>query len=299
MLPYSLDTSLILYRRDLLERAGLTPPRTWDSLFDQAAELQEPPALHGVGFQLNPASPDAESAYLAMALSFGAAPVSPDGRTVSFASPEMDAFLSYVKRQFGRGLFHPDVVRWDDADNNSQFLDGRVIFICNPATPLVTARDSRPDLLDRIGVSPMPAGPTGQAFALSYLRDAIALSRHSQPHRQELAKDLARRLFSRDVYLRWLELGHASPAVKGLTGMSVWQDQRRASFLTASTSGIGVGHPAQPTRAWIELSSRQPVTTMLTRVLIDGWEPRRAMAEAETLAREIYTTYTDAEAVAK
>jgi hypothetical protein len=81
--------------------------------------------------------------------------------------------------------------------------------------------------------------------------------------------------------------------------MSVWQDQRRASFLTASTSGIGVGHPAQPTRAWIELSSRQPVTTMLTRVLIDGWEPRRAMAEAETLAREIYTTYTDAEAVAK
>src|SRR5215210_7782274 len=62
MLPYSIDSNLLLYRQDLLEKAGFKEaPKTWDELFDQAKKAQSPPGIYGVGFQVNKAGTDAES----------------------------------------------------------------------------------------------------------------------------------------------------------------------------------------------------------------------------------------------
>jgi multiple sugar transport system substrate-binding protein len=51
-LPWFVDAGLLYYRADLLERQGLTPPRTWDELVAAArAVARAQPGLHGFVWQ--------------------------------------------------------------------------------------------------------------------------------------------------------------------------------------------------------------------------------------------------------
>ncbi len=291
MLPYSIDSSLILYRKDILDANGLQPPKTWDELYDQAARLQKPPELYGVGFQLNPAGTDAEGTYSMMALSFGASLVAADSKTITINSPEMLTFINYVKKQWDRGVYPPGVTGWDNAANNTNFQEERLVFINNPASPLVWARQNKPELLPKIGVASMPAGPTGKAFASAYIRDGWALFKNTPEKRQTLAKDLLRHLYSKEIYTKWIELAFPSPAVMGMENLDIWKNPQRGAFLEAAKTGVLGGYPGEPTPANAELGTRTPFLTMLGRVIIEKWEPKRAIEEMDKVAKEIYSKY--------
>jgi multiple sugar transport system substrate-binding protein len=291
MLPYSIDSSLILYRADLLKAAGLQPPKTWDELYDQAAKLQKPPELYGVGFQLNPAGTDAESTYYMMGLSFGAMPVSPDGKTPTFDTPEMLTFVNYVKKQWDRGVYPPGVTGWDNAANNTNFQEERVVFIHNPASPIVWARQNKPEFLEKIGVAAMPAGPTGKAYTPAYIRDGFVLFKSTPDKRQQLAKDLMRHLFSKEVYPKWMELAFPAPAVAGMEYLDIWKDPKRGGFLEAAKTGILGGFPGPETQAWNEFGSRTPYINMLARVIVEKWDPKKAIEEQAKVQKDIYAKY--------
>jgi multiple sugar transport system substrate-binding protein len=291
MLPYSIDSSLILYRKDILDAAGLQAPKTWDELYDQAARLQKPPELYGVGFQLNNAGTDAEGTYYTMALSFGASLVGPDSKTVTVNTPEMLNFVNYVVKQWDRGVYPPGVTGWDNAANNVNFQEERVIFIDNPASPIVWARQNKPEFLPKIGVSNIPAGPTGKSFTRAYVRDGFALFTTTPEKRQELAKDLLRKLYSKEVYTKWVELAFPAPATQGLENLDIWKNPQRGAFLEAAKTGILNGYPGEPTPAYAELSTRVPFLSMLQRVIVEKWEPKRAIEELEKVAKDIYAKH--------
>jgi multiple sugar transport system substrate-binding protein len=290
-LPYSIDSSLILYRKDILDGAGLQAPKTWDELYDMAAKLQKPPELYGVGFQLNPAGTDAESTYYHMALSFGASLVAADSKTVTVNTPEMLTFVNYVKKQWDRGVYPPGVTGWDNSANNVNFQEERIIFINNPASPIVWAKDNKPELMPKIGVSAMPAGPTGKSFTSAYVRDGFALFNTTPQKRQDLAKDLMRHLYSKEIYTKWVELAFPSPALQGLENLDIWKNPQRGGFLEAAKTGILGGYPGEPTPANAELGTRTPFLAMLGRVIIEKWEPKAAIEELEKVAKEIYAKH--------
>jgi multiple sugar transport system substrate-binding protein len=291
MLPYSIDSSLILYRADILQQAGVQPPKTWDELFDAAAKLQKPPELYGVGFQLNPAGTDAESTYYHMGLSFGAMPVTPDSKTPTFDSPEMLKFVTYFKQQWDRGIMPPGVTGWDNNANNVNFQEERVVFINNPASPIVWARTNKPEFLPKIGVANMPAGPSGKGYTSAYVRDGFALFKATPDARQKLAKDLMRHLYSKEIYTKWVELAFPSPALQGLEGLDIWKNPQRGAFLEAAKTGILGGYPGEPNSAWSEFSTRTPYINMMARVIVEKWEPKRAIEEQAKIQKDIYAKH--------
>ena len=291
MLPYSIDSSLILYRKDILDAAGVQAPKTWQELFDTAAKLMKPPELYGAGFQLNPAGTDAESTYYHMALSFGAMPVSQDGKTPSFASPQMLEFVNFYKQQWDRGIQPPGVAGWDNSANNVNFQEEKVIFVNNPASPIVWAKENKPEFLPKIGVSAMPAGPSGKAYTSAYVRDGFALFKNTPEKRQDLAKDLMRHLYSKDIYTKWIELAFPSPALQGLENLDIWKNPQRGGFLEAAKTGILGGFPGPQTAAWSEFGSRTPYINMLARVIVENWEPKRAIEEQAKVQQDIYAKY--------
>ncbi len=159
MLPYSLDSNLILYRKDILDAGGIKEaPKTWDELFEVAKKLQQPPNLYGVGFQFNKAGTDAEDTFRLMMLGYGAAIVKEDGKLGNVKSPEMLEFLKRLKSSWDMGVYPPGVTGWDNASNNTALQDEKVIFINNPASPLVWFRTNKPDMLPKIGVAAVPGG---------------------------------------------------------------------------------------------------------------------------------------------
>lgn len=291
LLPFSIDSSLILYRTDLLKAANLQPPKTWDELMDQAAKLQKPPELYGVGFQLNPAGTDAENTYYHMALSFGAMPVSDDGKTPKFNSPEMVKVVTWFKQQWDRGIMPPGVTGWDNNSNNTNYQEGRVAFINNPASPLVWARTNKPEMLEKMGVAAMPAGPSGKAYTSAYVRDGWSLFNGISDQKRDLVKDLIRKLMSKDVYTKWMELAFPAPALGGLEQLDIWKDPRRGGFLEAAKTGILGGYPGPQTPAWAEFGTRTPYINMMARVIVEKWEPQRAVEEQDKVMKDIYAKH--------
>jgi len=289
-LPYSIDANLILYWRDILEEGGVREfPRTWAEFYDVAKRLQKPPDLYGVGFQIAKVG-DAENTFSIMMWDFGASLVGPDSRTVTVKSPEMAEFLEFVKKTWDMGVYPPGVTGWDNASNNTALQDRKVIFIHNPASPLVWFRNNKPELLPKIGVAGVPAGPKAQ-LNYAYVRDGFVLFNTGNDKRLELAKDLMRYLYSPEVYRKWVSLTFPAPAVAGMEDMDIWKNPQRRGFLEAAKTGVLDGYPGEPTPAYAELSTRYPVMTMITRVIVDRWPIPQAIDEVEKIARDVYSKY--------
>jgi len=291
MLPYSIDSNLILYRKDILEAGGVKEaPKTWDELYDVAKKLQTPPNIYGVGFQFSKAGTDAESTFGLMMLSYGASIVKEDGKLGTVKSPEMLAFLTRIKSSWDMGVYPPGVTGWDNAANNTSLQDEKTIFIHNPASPLVWFRTNKPDMLPKIGVSAVPAGPKGQ-FNTAYIRDGFAILNTGNQKRMDLSKELMRHLYSKDVYRKWIELAFPSPAVAGMEDMEIWKNPQRKGFLDAAKTGILQGHPGPPSQAYSEFTNRQPLISAAARMAVEGWTAEQALDELAKTAEDVFSKY--------
>jgi multiple sugar transport system substrate-binding protein len=291
MLPYSLDSNLMLYRRDILEAGGVKEmPKTWDELFDVAKKLQTPPNIYGIGFQFNKAGTDAEDTFRLMMLSYGAAIVNADGKLGNVKSPEMLAFLTRLKSSWDLGVYPPGVTGWDNAANNTSLQDEKTIFIHNPASPLVWFRTNKPEMLPKIGVGSVPAGPKGQ-FNTAYIRDGFAIMKTGNEKRMDLSKDLMRHLYSKEVYRKWMELAFPAPAVTGMEDLEIWKNPQRKGFLEAVKTGILLGHPGPPTPAYSEFNTRTPLISAAARMAVEGWSPEQALDELAKTAEDVFSKY--------
>ena len=67
--------------------------------------------------------------------------------------------------------------------------------------------------------------PVGTIFADENEDDA------AQPTVHQDARDLIRRLYSKDVYRGWIQLAFPAPAVTGMEDHPVWQNPQRKGFL--------------------------------------------------------------------
>ena len=292
-LPYSIDSSLMLYWKDVLDEGGVTiepSTWTWDFLFETANSLQRPPDLYGVGFQFNKAGTDAEGTFTMMLHGFGGGLQKEDSRTPDIKSTAMLETLNYVKKTWDMGVYPPGVTGWDNAGNNTAFQDKKVIFVNNPASPLVWFRNNKPDDLPKVAVAAMPAGPKG-AFTSAYLRDGFALFRQTPDDRQELAISLMRHLYSNEVYRNWMSIAFPAPAVAGMEDLEIWKNPQRAGFLEAAKTGVLSGYPGKRTPALAELGTYTPMLTMILRVIVDKWTPEQAIDEMDKVAQEIFTKH--------
>jgi len=291
MLPYSLDSNLLLYRKDILDAGGIKEsPKTWDELFDVAKKLQTPPNVYGVGFQFNKAGTDAEDTFRLMMLSYGGKFVNEDGKMANIKTPEMTAFLTRLKSSWEMGVYPPGVTGWDNAGNNTALQDEKVIFIQNPASPLVWFRTNKPEMLPKIGVAAVPGGPKGQ-FNTAYIRDGWAIMNTGNQQRMDLSKDLMRHLYSKDVYRKWMELAFPAPAVTGMEDLEIWKDPKRQGFLQAVKTGILSGYPGPPTPAYSELNTRVPLISAAARMAVEGWSVEQALDELAKTVEDVYSKY--------
>jgi ABC-type glycerol-3-phosphate transport system substrate-binding protein len=57
-LPYFLDPRAMYYRKDLFDKAGLKPPKTWDDVIAAGQALHKPPDMTGIGITFSRTSDD-------------------------------------------------------------------------------------------------------------------------------------------------------------------------------------------------------------------------------------------------
>lgn len=297
-LPYSIDTPMVQFRQDILEEAGLTVPKgqwTWDETRDlclQASQYTEEQGnkLFGWGFGVVKLTHDGWCTDLFR--NFGADLWDETGQKIILADQKMEEAtraLNFAKDAWDKGLFPPDAPAYDYAANNKAYLEKQAILVINAASIYVQASKDDPELAEATGLAPKPKDVRDTTDA--GLRYTLVMSKSS--NNKETATDLIRHLYSSEVYAPWLELGFVANVLKEYDALPMWTG-KRAAFNLAAQIGTYGGYPAPYDNAAIaELtgSPDAPVGSMVVRVLIDGWDPERAILEADEFSKRVFAKY--------
>lgn len=168
-MPYHDGPECLVYRKDLLERADLKVPETWEE-FHEAARILHRPAEQCYGTVLAQ-FPDGHNGFYDFCIhiwSRGGEPFDASGRP-DFTSPEAHAALDYLRALAAdEGAVAPGARSLDSVASGMLFAEGRVAMMANWfgfAAYADTAEESK--VRGLVDVAPLPAGPGGRSVSLN------------------------------------------------------------------------------------------------------------------------------------
>jgi multiple sugar transport system substrate-binding protein len=296
-LPYSIDTPMVQFRQDIIEKAGLKVPEgqwTWDETRDlcmQASKYTEEQGkkLIGWGFGIVKQTHDGWCDDLFR--NFGADIWDETGQKIILKdqkAAEATRALNFAKDAYDKGLFPADAAAYDYAANNKAYLEEQAILVINAASIYVTASKTKPALAEATGLAPKPKDKRDTTDA--GLRYTLVMAKESK--NKETATDLIKALYTSDIYGPWMEQGFVANVLKEYDKLPIWTG-KRAAFNLAAQIGTYGGYPAPYDNAAMAelLGPDSPVGSMMVRVLLDGWSPEKAIDEADTFAKRVFEKY--------
>ena len=175
-LPFRTDVGLLYYRADLLEAAGLPPPRTFADLEKAARRLQSPPDRWGFLWQ-GAQYEGLVCFFLEVLRGFGGFWIEPETLRVGLESPEAVAALDFLVRARGPGgISPPGVAAYKEDETRQLFQSGRAVFLRSWPYVWRLAQREGSAIAGKVGVVPVPT-----ALGRSGLRDARRLGPRGGP----------------------------------------------------------------------------------------------------------------------
>lgn len=168
-MPYHDGPECLIYRRDLLEAAGLAVPQTWEEFHTAARALHAPEqGCYGTVLALYPDGHNSFYDFCIQIWSRGGEPFDAAGRP-AFTSPQAHAALDFLRDLAAdSGAIAPDARTLDSVKSGMLFAQGKVALMANWfgfAAHADTAEDSR--VRGLVDVAPLPAGPGGGSVSLN------------------------------------------------------------------------------------------------------------------------------------
>jgi multiple sugar transport system substrate-binding protein len=161
--PITSDGGLLYYRKDLLDKAGVKPPTTWDEMLAACQKVAALPEGKGVNCYAGQFEK-----YEGLTVNFseavnsaGGVVVGKDGKP-NVDTPEALAGLEELTKGFASGAIPKAAITYKEEEGRRAFQDGKLLFHRN--WPYVYALASKTDgsskVAGKFGVAPLP-GKTG------------------------------------------------------------------------------------------------------------------------------------------
>lgn len=184
--PSRIDSGMLYYRKDLLEKNGFSPPATWDELVHQAktivkGEKNRQPALRGYSGQFK----QYEGLVCDMLEFVGSGKgsfLTEDGTRSNLASAETTQAVRFVREQIIQALATPAVLTYQEPESLAVFVQGKAVFHRNWPYAWRLANDPRHSkIVGNVGVTVLPHFPNGKSVSAlgGWLYGISAYSRHS------------------------------------------------------------------------------------------------------------------------
>lgn len=214
-MPYHDGPECLIYRRDLLDAAGIAVPVTWEQ-FHAAARALHTPEHSGTVLALFPDGHNCFYDFCIHIWSRGGEPF--DGDRPAFTSPEAHAALDFLRMLAAdKGAMVPDPHALDSVRAGLLFADGKVALMANWfgfAAYADTAEESR--VRGLVDIAPLPGDVSLNVFWMLAIGSGSA------------NKDLA-----------WQFLRHcASPAMDKLTTTEGAIGVRRSTWADAEVNAL-------------------------------------------------------------
>jgi multiple sugar transport system substrate-binding protein len=279
---------LLFSRKDLLAKAGVQPPDTWEELNEaarhiKAAGLQEFP----MGFPWNRTG-DGYDPAMSLLWSYGANWVDEQGKYRPLNTPEAVRAVKVGAEPYLKDKTAAyDYLAWDGSGNNESFMAGKITFTPNGPSILYQETVTNHPLLKETAIKIMPRGPAGRHLALTFI---MSWGIPTDGKNQAKSKDLVRCIMSREMFVKYMTSSYqqATPLFQGLLEHEYWQDETGQVIVNSIKQGNPLGWPGPTTPAAAEVIARNILTDMMTRVIVDKLSPEEAVKEADRKIKEIY-----------
>ncbi|MBQ0849886.1 ABC transporter substrate-binding protein [Streptomyces sp. NPDC057620] len=157
--PYVTNAGLLLYRKDLLDKEGVAPPRTWAELEEQARSIAPKYGLDGYAGQFLPYEGLTVNAAEAV-YSAGGTILGDEGERVTVNSAAAREGIGFLARGVRDGWIPRKALTYKEEESKQAFQDGRLLFLRNWPYAYVGASAKGSPVAGKVGAVPLP-GPDG------------------------------------------------------------------------------------------------------------------------------------------
>jgi N,N'-diacetylchitobiose transport system substrate-binding protein len=162
--PWYAGSRALVYRKDVLKKAGVEPPKTWDELKAAAETIKE----KGGGIYPIATNGLSEHYYLPTIWQAGGEIATQEGDTWKAAlnSPEGVEAIDFYTSFYREGLTPKAAIGWEEPDAQTAFINGDVAMLIAGGWTYNSIIATQPELEKKIGTTLQPAGPSDDtAFA--------------------------------------------------------------------------------------------------------------------------------------
>ncbi|MBB4481782.1 ABC transporter substrate-binding protein [Rhizobium etli] len=200
-LPLFTDAPALFYRKDLLEKYGKQPPKTWDEMATTAKEVQDKERqagqkdIWGYVFQGNSYEGLTCNALEWVKSSGGGQIVEPDG-TISINNEKAAAALDRAKGWIGT-ISPPGVLAYQEEESRGVWQTGNAVFMRNWPYAYALGNGADSAVKGKFDVMTLPVAAAGDKPSSTLGGWNLAVSKYSE--KQEAAVALVKFLASKDV----------------------------------------------------------------------------------------------------
>lgn len=246
--PY-VSTIALFYNKDMLAKAGVAVPRTWDELKTAAARLTRP-GRYGMAVDAN-ATFEGTWQFLPFLWSNG-------GDEKHLDTPQAAQALQLWVDLVKSGSMSKSVLNWTQADVHDQFVAGRTAMMINGPWR-IPALDKDKNL--HWGVAPIPVPRTGQTPVAPLGGEVWTVPQSASRARQEKAAQVLACLNSSSNMLALAEQHFTVPSRPAVAAQYAGQVPSMAAFVNsveaarARTGELGVRWPKAATGIYTAIQS--------------------------------------------
>lgn len=278
--PYVTNAGLLLYRKDVLAKEGVPPPRTWAELERDAKTIAPKYGLDGYAGQFLPYEGLTVNAA-EVVYSAGGTILGGEGRRVTVDSAAAREGIGFLARGFREGWIPKRALTYKEEESKQAFQDGRLLFLRNWPYAYAVASGAGSRVAGKIGAVPLP-GPDGPGTSVL---GGSNLAVNSHARHPDSAARLIAYLTSESVQRQVLTRG-ALPPVRA----SLYEDPglvRRFPYLPTLRTAVLTARPRpkSPHYDQVSLVVQAVVQDALTGRQTPGQAVRRLARELDAIAR--------------
>jgi multiple sugar transport system substrate-binding protein len=247
--PLFTDNAFLFYRKDLLAKAHLPVPTTWEQLQSEAETLQKD-NLVKYGFAAQFDSYEGLTCdFTEFAADAGGSTVSSDGTKATIDSAADTKALTYMRGLITSGVSPSAITTFQEQQSESLFTSGQVAFLRNWTYAYADSNGSSSKVAGNVGVVNLPsfAGQSSPGYSVTG-----GWNLYVNPHSKHLAADVD--------FLKWMTGTQAQTIIAEQGG----EIPTVASVL--QSSAVQATNPAFPVAAKNKLNARPSFVAQYSQV---------------------------------
>lgn len=296
-IPLYSHAQVMWIRKDLLEKANLPVPQTWDELFETAKALHNPPEVYGLSVPMGTGDMMATRFLNYYVRTAGDTLLTKDGKANLTSKAAIDGINYWVKMY--KEVSPESSINFKVLDQATLFYQGNTAFDFNSGFHIGGVATNSPDLLDDIDAAPIPRMNANDPLPSIETSNTPLVVWKNSKH-PEVAKAFIEFLYEKDRYIEFLHSVPAGmlPALKEISTDSAFLSEptiekfSHAVEVISEAVGVGtaIGMENGPAPQSGLLTSQGVIEEMFQTIVLKNTPVEEAAKAAEKKLNDLFKT---------